>query len=105
MHRFYFRHGRAADTLLLAGLERVEVSRGFGTPRYGRAGAQGAFAGLLAGVAVAAAFHAAGNKGGYGFGFTAAVLGVPGMGAGLVVGLARPEARWEPLRREGAAPL
>jgi hypothetical protein len=102
----YFRRGRAADTLLLSRLERVEISRGFGEPAYGRAGTRGAFAGLLAGVAVAAAFHLVEDPGGYGFGLTATVLGVPAMGAGMILGLvtARPEERWAPLRREGAAP-
>jgi hypothetical protein len=102
----YFARGRAADTLLLSGVRRVEVSRGYRPPDYPAGLMVGASAGLFVGLAVSAAVAAAIDAGGEGFPLVGVLLVPPSVGIGAVAGLlsARPRERWEPVRLDAAEP-
>lgn len=103
----YFARGRAADTLLLSGVRRIEVSRGYRRPDYPGAFMAGASAGLFVGLAVSAAVAAAVDAGGEGFPLVGVLLVPPAVGIGAVAGLlsARPRERWEPVRPGATAPV
>lgn len=95
----YFNRRSAPDTLLLSGMRSIEVSRGSRPPGYVDGAVVGAGAGVMLGMAAAAAIRLAGGRD-YPFEFLALLFVPPAAGLGVVGGVlsARPTEIWEPVR-------